>query len=281
MNTNNLKTITSIVSSTLIAGAILGTVAADTAHAQPTKTVRRSAKSTGFASKRVNPATKRVTMELQNASARKAISQLFQQTGVDYSLDASVGGNVSLKVRNQPFEVALRTLVNSSSQPLTYFVENGTYFIKPIPTMSSVPATARVAQTAPVEETEAQAYAASDVASQYLPVQQLGSNTAFVPSTGTQYAGNTTILPGGFGNGYYGDYSGYGNYGGYSSGNAFFQPGGFSGGYNNFGGGYAPSFQGATISGPGFFNPATGIGAYYGSPNGMNFYSTRSVYLGY
>jgi len=262
MNTINLKTITSVVTSTVIAGAVLGTVVADAAHAQSTTTIRRSAKPKGFASKRVNPATKRVTMELQNASSRKAISQLFQQTGIDYSLDAGVTGNVSLKVRNQPFNVALRTLINSSSQPLTYFVENGTYFIKPMPTMSTRSATARVAQTAPVEQEEAPAYAATDVAPQYPPVQQIGSNTLYVPSTSTQYVGNTTILPGGYG---FGGYNGYGNYGG----------------YNNFGGGYIPSFQGLTVSGPGFYNPSTGIGAYYGSPNGVNFYNTRSIYLGF
>ena len=62
---------------------------------------------------------------------RQVLTQLFDSVKVDYAIDNAVGGFVTLKVTDQPFENVLRLILRSSSVPLTYTRTNGVYEIKP------------------------------------------------------------------------------------------------------------------------------------------------------
>jgi type II secretory pathway component GspD/PulD (secretin) len=70
-----------------------------------------------------------VTLTLRDAPLREALRQVFDATGVQFELDNDVQGFVTLTIRDQPFEAALKLLLRSSAQPLTYRLENGVYVV--------------------------------------------------------------------------------------------------------------------------------------------------------
>lgn len=74
--------------------------------------------------------TRKVTMELRNASVREAIQQLFLQAKVDYILDPNIVGTTTLKVTNVPFETALRLLIDGSDVPIYVTRDSGVYDIR-------------------------------------------------------------------------------------------------------------------------------------------------------
>jgi type II secretory pathway component GspD/PulD (secretin) len=76
---------------------------------------------------------KRFTLTLENTDQYEALKQLFQQAGVSYVLESETRGpKVTINLKNQPFSVALKTLLNASEQPLAYRVENGVYRVAPL-----------------------------------------------------------------------------------------------------------------------------------------------------
>ena len=84
------------------------------------------------------PAEQKFTLDLKNVPLRDALEKLFRQAKLDFSLDNSVQGFVTLKVTDQPFEVVLRFLIRQAEVPLTFSKENGVYFIKLRQTASAI-----------------------------------------------------------------------------------------------------------------------------------------------
>jgi hypothetical protein len=72
-----------------------------------------------------------VSLDLRDAPIRQALEQLFKNGGAQYVLDPNIQGFVTLNVRDQPFESALRLLLRSANPPLTYTRENGVYLVRP------------------------------------------------------------------------------------------------------------------------------------------------------
>ncbi len=75
-------------------------------------------------------AEQKFSLDLRDAPIREALEKLFRQAKVDFSLDNSVQGFVTLKVTDQSFENVLRLLFRGAKVPLTYLTENGVYFVK-------------------------------------------------------------------------------------------------------------------------------------------------------
>jgi hypothetical protein len=90
-------------------------------------------------------ASKKVTLNLENADVKYALKLLFQSVGVNYTLDPNVIGTVTVSLTDVPFRVALENILRSvaSVQPLTYRVESGVYNIAPkvVETNTEPPAT--------------------------------------------------------------------------------------------------------------------------------------------
>jgi type II secretory pathway component GspD/PulD (secretin) len=97
-----------------------------------------------------------VTLDVRNAPLRDVLAQLFQQAKVDFSIDSGVTGLVTLHLSDQPLDTALRLVLRSSRDPLTYTHDGGIYIVKPRP-LEPPP---RVAP--PVRETAVAVSAVSD-----------------------------------------------------------------------------------------------------------------------
>ncbi|MEP0764998.1 MAG: secretin and TonB N-terminal domain-containing protein [Fimbriimonadia bacterium] len=72
-----------------------------------------------------------VTVEGEGVPVRQVLDSLFQQAGLQYVLDPAVQGDVTVKVKDVPFETALRLVLRQLR--LTYSVEGGVYVIGPAP----------------------------------------------------------------------------------------------------------------------------------------------------
>jgi type II secretory pathway component GspD/PulD (secretin) len=70
-----------------------------------------------------------VNLDLQDAPIRDALTQLFHDSHVDYSIANDVGGFVTMKVTAQPLESALRLMMRAVGD-LTYDRVNGVYFVR-------------------------------------------------------------------------------------------------------------------------------------------------------
>ncbi len=77
------------------------------------------------------PVTKPISLDLKDASIRRAIDQLFKTANLPYTLDSAASGFVTLKSSNLSFEQALQLLLRTATVPLTYTRENGVYRIYP------------------------------------------------------------------------------------------------------------------------------------------------------
>ena len=74
-----------------------------------------------------------VSLALDQISVRDALAMMFKKENVDYTIDQDVSGTVSVHVNSVPFEKALTTLLDASSQPLEYRVQNDVYHIEARP----------------------------------------------------------------------------------------------------------------------------------------------------
>jgi type II secretory pathway component GspD/PulD (secretin) len=67
-------------------------------------------------------ATKKVTLNLENADIRYALKLLFQSVGANYQLDQNVQGSVTVSLTDVAFRTALESIMRSTAttRPLTY-----------------------------------------------------------------------------------------------------------------------------------------------------------------
>ncbi|MEP6754463.1 MAG: hypothetical protein ABJA67_03095 [Chthonomonadales bacterium] len=79
-------------------------------------------------------ASKRVSVNFENADIRYALKQLFQSISANFLLDASVSGRSTVSLNDVTFKVALESILksNASLQKLTYRIEDGVYHIAPV-----------------------------------------------------------------------------------------------------------------------------------------------------
>ena len=96
-----------------------------------------------------------ITLELKDAPIRTSLEMLFKQAGVNnYVIDNNVAGFVSMNIKELPFDVALKLIMRSAAEPLTYTKENGVYIVKvriispapanPVPDITAAPPTGNV-----------------------------------------------------------------------------------------------------------------------------------------
>ena len=96
-----------------------------------------------------------ITLELKDAPIRTSLEMLFKQAGVNnYVIDNNVAGFVSMNIKELPFDVALKLIMRSAAEPLTYTKENGVYIVKvriispapanPVPDFTAAPPTGNV-----------------------------------------------------------------------------------------------------------------------------------------
>src|SRR5579871_4073635 len=95
------------------------------AQAEPTKEVQVS----------VSPGDKpdqpRIRLSVQNGDLFTVFKALFQKAHVQYTLDPDLHNIYVTANINQPFRMALETLLRASGRPLTYKLENEVYSIVP------------------------------------------------------------------------------------------------------------------------------------------------------
>ena len=96
-----------------------------------------------------------ITLELKDAPIRTSLEMLFNQAGVkNYVIDNNVAGFASMNIKELPFDVALKLIMRSAAEPLTYTKENGVYIVKvriispaptnPVPDINVAPPTSNV-----------------------------------------------------------------------------------------------------------------------------------------
>ncbi|MBC7805426.1 MAG: hypothetical protein H7145_04675 [Akkermansiaceae bacterium] len=95
---------------TLLGGAALNLVTSGVAHAQV-----------------ASPPT--VTLDVKDAPIREVLEKVLRAAGVDFAIDPAVRGSITVKMRDIPFENALKLIMQSSTPPLTYY-KNGVYVFK-------------------------------------------------------------------------------------------------------------------------------------------------------
>jgi hypothetical protein len=205
-----------------------------------------------------------VSINLQNGDIRSALDALFKGSGLNYTIDPTVAGTITISLRDVPFDVALRSILRAANPPLTYSVSDNVYQIKPRsnnfignPNVSTNPYGQGQPNTTENQGTTvAQAvriplmYADAAELMQYA----FGGGTVIPPLTMTM--GNGGGGMGGMGGGM-GGFGGGGMGGGMSSfGGGGFGGGGMGGGMSSFGGG---GFGGG---GGGFGGGGGGMGGY-------------------
>ena len=71
-----------------------------------------------------------ISIELNDSPIRTSLEMLFKQANIqNYVIDNNVAGFVSLRITDQPFELALKLVMRGASEPLTYIKENGVYIV--------------------------------------------------------------------------------------------------------------------------------------------------------
>lgn len=172
------------------------------------------------------------SLELDQADVRDALKMLFRTVNLNYTIASDVQGQVTVSLRNVPFETALRNILNQVDA--TYRREGGVYNI-----------IRREAETVPVTTDQGATFQASE----QKPIRRIrinkadpelirlllsGDASAFnsSPESSTLISGST-----GGGNGGFGGSGGGGNGGfGGGGGNSGFGGGGGSGGLGGGGG---------------------------------------------
>ena len=208
---------------------------------------------------------KTFSLNLDGASLQSALKLLFTSAGVNYSLDTSIEGTVTVSLNNVPFHVALESLLRSteSSMPITYRVENGVYIITP-----------KVEQRYQRNNGQTQNTNQPDTTTQQHTIK-IPINFADAADIASAFGGSV-IEPryssgggggfggGGFGGGYGGGMGG-GMMGGGMMGGGMMGGGmgggmgGFGGGMGGFGGGMGGGMMGGGMGG---FGGGMGLGGY-------------------
>ena len=101
------------VSAAATLAAVVSFAAAPAARAQDTATLP----------------TQNVSITLSDAPVRTALDGLFKSTSLNYTIDPNIQENVTVTLHNVPFEVALKTILRSSTPELRYSVSDGVYKI--------------------------------------------------------------------------------------------------------------------------------------------------------
>lgn len=203
--------------------------------------------------------TQEVNITLNQAPVRTALDTLFKSAGLNYTIDPTVTGLVTVSLRAIPFDVALRSILRASDPPLSYTVEDGIYNIQPRDETININTNgAQSTVVAPVTAAAADTTGGDDssTVTQVVPLRLeyanaalilryalSGSETGYIPSldappstgtTGSGQGGSTGALGGlGGSNGGFGGSSG--GFGG-SSGGFGGSTGGFGGSTGGFGG---------------------------------------------
>ncbi|MDR3710022.1 MAG: STN domain-containing protein [Capsulimonadaceae bacterium] len=76
--------------------------------------------------------TKPIDLNLNNAPVKQALNVLFQGAGLNYTMDPSVAGYVTVNLRGVSFETALKAVLKSTYPPLVAVKDpdTGVYYIK-------------------------------------------------------------------------------------------------------------------------------------------------------
>jgi hypothetical protein len=73
-----------------------------------------------------------VKLDLESADLYYALKLLFSQVKADFTLDNNLKGNLVTVKINQPFRIALSSVLKASGLPITYTFEEGVYRVIPI-----------------------------------------------------------------------------------------------------------------------------------------------------
>lgn len=76
--------------------------------------------------------SKIVSLDLEGVDLYQALTLLFKQAKVQYSLDNSLRGTLVTMHVKQPFKRALEATLKASSLPITYQYQDGVYSVVPI-----------------------------------------------------------------------------------------------------------------------------------------------------
>jgi type II secretory pathway component GspD/PulD (secretin) len=78
-------------------------------------------------------AQKPIEINLQGAPVKQALSYLFTQAKLNYTLDPNVGGTVTVNLRGVSFETALKAVLKSANPPLVADrdTDTGVYYVRP------------------------------------------------------------------------------------------------------------------------------------------------------
>lgn len=196
---------------------------------------------------------KKVTLVVESADLYYTLKLLFAQVKADFALDTSLRGTpVTVSLHEQPFRVALETVLKASPSPLTYRVENGIYSV--VPKVDSQQVIENPVEQ-PVETPVARAHkimrGSAFVYNPLVIVEMLGGKVIYAFKGMSGGAG-------GIGTGTSGGFGGMsGGLGG--SGGGF---GGSSGGFGGSSGGFGGSSGGMGGSGGGFGGSGGGRGGY-------------------
>lgn len=74
---------------------------------------------------------KQVSLAVEDMDIRQALKQLFTDVGVNYVLDPTVRGRVTVSLKAVTFQTALESVLRYTSPPLTFRFENGIYAVFP------------------------------------------------------------------------------------------------------------------------------------------------------
>ncbi len=224
--------------------------------------------------------TKKINLEFRNTPIRSAIDALFRSAGLNYALDPSVTGTITVSLKDVNFEDALNVVLRQAN--LTRRKEGEVYYIKP--RAEETPAATMPGPETPPQFTVPSVTdtVKSDVKIEKLTLQyadavdmsQLFGGQVFQSRSGGMSGG------GGYGGGGYGGYGmggyGMGGYGGMSG----FGMGGY-GGMSGFGMGGYGGMSGFGMGGYGGMS-SFGMGGYggYGGSYGSSYggsYSGRRI----
>lgn len=82
-----------------------------------------------LASTPLNPGATLVSISVDQMAVRDLLATLFKQQHLDYIIDQDVNSAVSVHLSGVPVDKAVTTILEASSQPLSYTVQNSVYHI--------------------------------------------------------------------------------------------------------------------------------------------------------
>lgn len=210
-----------------------------------------------------NAAEKRINLEFRNTPVKAAIDALFRSAGLNYALDPSVTGTITVSLKDVPFDQALNVVLMQAG--LTRRKEGEVYYIKPKATDSTgVTPTTAVTPDLSSTSTAVEQPVQTEVKIEKITLQYADAVDMSQIFGGQAFSSRSSGLSGGgyggggYGGGGYGGGGYGGGYGGYGGGYGGYGGGGFgmSSGFGSFGGGYGMS--------SGFGSYGSSFGSNYG-----------------